>query len=231
MGDPRRIWNLLFANVGERRFPPFLESAVYQSRSNSGVLNANATFQNPFNPAPAPYSAYPVWLPYSSSTSLSMTIVDPHFRAPSADQYSLNVQYALTPSTLLQVGYVGTRGQHLQVTQSFNEPYLASPTDPVNGITTNTIQNAAQRVPYIGFAPSGTQQLDGRRGFEIQRAADHVGEKLRRGLQVQASYTYSKALTDVTGNGTFPNGGSLLNDNRNVGQDWGPPVSTRGTGS
>ncbi len=197
--------------------PPF-----YQSRSNSGVLNANATFQNPFNPAPAPYSAYPVWLPYSSSTSLSMTIVDPHFRAPSADQYSLNVQYALTPSTLLQVGYVGTRGQHLQVTQSYNEPYLASPTNPVNGITTNTIQNAAQRVPYIGFSPTGLSNWTEEGDSKYNGLQTMLNKKLRRGLQVQASYTYSKALTDVTGNGTFPNGGSLLNDNRNIRQDWGP---------
>jgi hypothetical protein len=198
--------------------PPF-----YQSRSNAGVLNANATFQNPFNPAPPGYSSFPVWLPYSSSTALSMTIVNPQFRAPTADQYSLNVQYALAKGTMLQVGYVGTHGYHIQLTQSLNEPYLASAAAPVNGITTNTVQNAAQRVPYIGFSPTGLSNWTESGDSDYNALQAMLIKKLGHGIQLQSSYTYGKALTDVTGNGTFPNGGSLLNDNRDFhADDWGP---------
>lgn len=197
--------------------PPF-----YQSRSNSSVLNAAATFENPFNPAPPPIGAFPVWLPRTSTTALSMTVVNPDFRAPNADQWSLNTQYAINGSTMLQVGYVGTRGENIQVTQSLNQPYLASASDPVNGITTNTIQNAAQRVPYLGFSPTGLSNWT-ESGHSLYNALQAMlTKRLGHGVQWQASYTYGKSLTDVTGNGTFPNGGSLLNDNRNFSQDWGP---------
>jgi hypothetical protein len=197
--------------------PPF-----YQSRANSGVLNAAATFQNPFNPAPPPISAYPIWVPRTSTTSLSMTIVNPDFRAPTADQWSLNTQYAMTQDMFLQLGYVGTRGEKIQVTQSYNQPYLASPAAPINGITSNSIQNAAQRVPYLGFSPTGLSNWT-ESGSSLYNALQAMlTKRLAHGVQLQASYTYGKALTNITGSGTFPNGGSLLNDNRNFSQNWGP---------
>jgi Carboxypeptidase regulatory-like domain len=203
-------------------FHLFSNSPFYSSRANSGVLNAAATFQDPFNPAPPPISAYPVWVPRTSTTALSITSVNPDFRAPDADQWSLNTQVALTDSMVLQVGYVGTRGENIQVTQSLNQPYLASPSDPINGITANTIQNAAQRVPYVGFSPTGLSYWT-EAGHSMYNALQTMlTKRMGHGLQLQASYTYGKALTDVTGNGTFPNGGSLLNDNRNFAQDWGP---------
>jgi Carboxypeptidase regulatory-like domain len=197
--------------------PPF-----YQSRSNSGALNAAATFQDPFNPAPPSFSSFPVWLPYSSTTALSVTTVPSAFKSPDEDQYSLNVQYEVTSSTMFQVGYVGTRGQHLQVTQALNGADLASATNPIRGITTNTVQNAAQRVPYLGFSPSGVSNWAELGDSKYNGLQTMLTQKLKYGLQFQASYTYSKALTDVTGNGTFPNGGSLLNNNLNIKQNWGP---------
>lgn len=197
--------------------PPF-----YQSRSNSGVLNAAATFQNPFNPAPPPITAFPVWLPRTSTSSLSVTTVDPNFRAPSAQQYSFNIQYGITQTMMWQVGYVGMRGEHIQVTQSLNEAYLASASNPINGITTNTVSNAPQRVPYLGFSPTGLSNWTEAGSSSYNGLQTTLTKRMGHGLQFQASYTYSKTLTDVTGNGTFPNGGSLLNDNRDFRQDWGP---------
>ena len=197
--------------------PPF-----YQSRSNSAALNANATFQDPFNPAPPNFSAFPVWLPYSSATALSVTTVPSNFKSPDEDQYSLNVQYEVSSTTMFQIGYVGTRGQHIQVTQVLNGADLASAADPIRGITTNTVQNAAQRVPYLGFSPTGISNWAELGDSKYNGLQTMLTQKLRYGLQFQASYTYSKALTDVTGNGTFPNGGSLLNNNLDIKQNWGP---------
>lgn len=197
--------------------PPF-----YQSTSQSGVLNAGATFQDPFNPAPPSYDSFPIWLPYENGSALHMTIVNPSFRSPTAKQWSLNAQYAISAGMMLQVGYVGMQADGVQVTQNYNQPSLASVANPVNGLTTNTIQNAAQRVPYLGFAPTGLSNWteSGHSNYNALQAM--FTKTLGHGIQFQSAYTYGKALTDVTGNGTFPNGGSLLNDNRNFRQDWGP---------
>ena len=197
--------------------PPF-----YQSRSNSGVLNALATFANPFNPGPPNFDDFPIWPARSGSTALGFTTVDPNWRVPVTQQWALNVQYEVTPSTVLQVGYVGSRGEHLVVTVSANEPFLASPEAPVNGITTNTIQNAIQRVPILGLSPSGlSDHIPGGDAMYNGLQAS-LNKKMGKFVQFGVAYTYSKALTDITGTGTFPSGGSVLNDSRNLRQNWGP---------
>jgi len=67
-----------------------------------------------------------------------------------------SLSYQLAPTWMLETGYVGSRGIHLfNSIQSINGAYLASPTDPINGVTENTDGNARLRVPYLGFSPTG----------------------------------------------------------------------------
>jgi DNA-directed RNA polymerase specialized sigma24 family protein len=37
----------------------------------------------------------------------------------------------------------------------YKQAQLASPSDPINGQTTNTLQNINSRIPYVGYLPSG----------------------------------------------------------------------------
>jgi hypothetical protein len=37
----------------------------------------------------------------------------------------------------------------------YNQAQLASPSDRINGQTTNTLQNINSRIPYVGYLPSG----------------------------------------------------------------------------
>lgn len=192
------------------------------TQANSGVLNAAATFQNPFNPGPPPASQLPLFVPRNASTAQTISTVDPDWRIPFTHQWALNTQTEIFRGWLLQVGYVGSRSQNLEDTISINQPYLASPTNPINGITTNTLANAVQRVPYIGFAPTGLSQRDDY-GFATYHSLQaSVVKRLGHGLQLQASYTFSKALTDVTGGGAFGSLGSYTNNVRNRQQMWGP---------
>jgi hypothetical protein len=70
-------------------------------------------------------------------------------------QFSLGAQYELLPKTLMEVAYIGTPGTRLASWLNTNESLLASPSNPVNGITVNTVANAFERVPILGFAPGG----------------------------------------------------------------------------
>lgn len=197
--------------------PPF-----FFRQGNSGVLNAAATFQVPFNPAPPPASAYPVWILRSPTTALGLSTIAPNWDPPLMNEWALNIQYAFTPNTMFQVGYVGTNGQRIEITQRINQPYLASPQHPVNGVTTNTLANALQRVPYIGFAPTGLNQR-GEIGSSLYNALQTSFQKrMSRGLEFQVAYTFSHAMTDSTGFGVFPDTGGLYNDNRNLNNSWGP---------
>src|SRR5580698_1152032 len=68
----------------------------------------------------------------------------PTFKVPSYMDYNISVQREIMPSTVLEVGYVGTKGTHLLGDVEFNQPTvtarLASPGDDVNSIR-----------PYAGY--------------------------------------------------------------------------------
>jgi hypothetical protein len=141
-------------------------------------------------------------------------------------QFSLGVQYEFLPKTVLEVGYVGTRSTRLASTRSTNEALLASAANPVNGITVNTKANAFQRVPILGFSPQGLQDIESY-GFSMYHALQTtVRRQLSRGIQFQAAYTWSKALTDVEGVGFnsifFGGGDGNSNSPLDRHQRWGP---------
>jgi hypothetical protein len=78
------------------------------------------------------------------------------------------VQYAVG-GTLLEAGYVGSRGINLFRQVGINQAQLASPQHPIvnavtgAAITTNTPANAALRAPFQGVSLSGFFQDQWRR--------------------------------------------------------------------
>jgi len=195
--------------------PPF-----FSRQTNVGALNALATLQNPFNPPSN--EVFPNFVPRTPTSALTINSISPNWKAPVTQQWNVGVQYAINPSTSFQVGYVGTKSTRIETTNQINQALLASPSDPVNGITTNTVANAAQRVQIAGIAPAGLNQAQWI-GYSNYNALQTVfNRKLSHGIQVGAAYTYSKTLTDVTGVGTFPLGGGAYNDQLNPNGGYGP---------
>jgi hypothetical protein len=187
----------------------------------SGASNGLATFQVPFNPPPAP-ATFPMRTPTSNLTA---NYVAENYDSPMVQQFSLDVQYEFVSKTVLEVGYVGTRGTRLASSRSTNEALLASPTNPVNGITLNTVANASQRVPILGFSPSGLSSIE-TYGFSMYHGLQTtVRRELSDGIQLQGAYTYGKALTDVEGvgfNSVFLGGDGNSNSPNDRHQRWGP---------
>ena len=50
----------------------------------------------------------------------------PVFKVPSYQDYNLSVQHEVMPNTVLEVGYVGTKGSHLLGDVDLNQPTVAS---------------------------------------------------------------------------------------------------------
>ncbi|MGH9348345.1 MAG: carboxypeptidase regulatory-like domain-containing protein [Vicinamibacterales bacterium] len=194
--------------------PPFASSFTLSAQANRA-----ATFQVPFNPGPTPG----VWPLRTPTSVLSHTSVAEDFASPRTQQYSVNVQYEFAPEFLLELAYVGTRGTKTSRTRQVNQPMLANPSNPVNGLTTNTVANALQRVPYLGFS---RLQLIESYGFSTHNALHTtVRKRFSGGLQFQASHTWGKTLTDTLGQGssaTFQGGTGNYNDVNDWRQRWGP---------
>ena len=195
--------------------PPF-----FSRQTNIGALNSLATLQSPFNPPSN--EVFPNFVARTAGSALTINSINPEWQPPRTQQWNFGIQYALNKSTAVQVGYVGTHSDRIETTNSINQALLASAGTPVNGVTTNTVANAVDRVPILGIAPSGLNQARWTGMSNYNSLQVNVQRKLARGIQFGAAYTYGKTLTDVTGVGTFPLGGGSYNDQLNQHGGYGP---------
>ncbi|MGH9752967.1 MAG: TonB-dependent receptor domain-containing protein [Blastocatellia bacterium] len=192
------------------------------SRTLTGVPNAAATFSNPF-PQPIPSSSdFPRWTPYSPATALSFTTLSPDYRPSKTQQYSFNIQSQIMRDLLLEVGYVGTHGTDLLRTRSVNQALLASPTNPIRGVTTNTVANVPLRVPIQGFTASGLRQIETTGESWYNGLEASLTKRFSRGLQFLASYTFSKGLdTDGANVDTTANAFTTIGDQNDPTSRYG----------
>jgi hypothetical protein len=146
----------------------------------------------------------------------------------------------------LTAGYVGNHGVHETVPIPFNQPQVATPTNPVHGqiysygfqandgpkttacptcdfnplltepLNTSTGGNTDLRVPFIGYSPNSVL-------YEAVGNSNYdalqlgVNKRLGHGLQLTGNYTWSHALDDQSGLGLFFNGNNPLNLNTAYG--------------
>ncbi len=192
-------------------------------RLNVGAANEGATFQVPFQqPFPTPHS-FPLFSPYSPSTTSTIDTVAPNFRPALVQQYSLNLQGELHEGWLLEVGYVGTRGTHLLRSRSLNQALGASANNPIRGATTDTIANIPLRVPVVGVPANSLFEVESEGSSWYNGLEVSLTKRLSHGLQFLASYTFSKTL-DTDGadiNSTSAGVASTQGDQNSPQQRWG----------
>ena len=172
----------------------------------------------------ATLSFIPRWVDFTTgkTSNLNLPFIDENIHTPLVRQYNFGVQWEFVPTWVLDLGYVGSSGINLaDYNHNYNTALLASPSNPINGVTTNTVSNANLRVPYLGFAASGFQGtgFDGISNYNSLQVT--VRKQLSHGVSVQAAYTWSKSLTDLIGYGA--NG----NDASDVRQQYGPAYYNR----
>jgi hypothetical protein len=159
------------------------------------------------------------------SSGLSTPMLNDKIHTPLVRQYSLGLQYEFKSGWVLDLGYAGSSGINLLDTdQNLNTAQLIPAGDSItlNGsggavsVTTNTKANAAARVPFVGYQPTGVEQtsFNGISNFNSLQA--DVKHQFGHGLTMQAAYTWSKTLTDLY------NGSANGNIAADLGQQYGP---------
>ncbi len=206
-----------------------LAAPFSSTRINTGLTNANASFQTPFaQPFPTPAS-FPMFVPYSPTTKGSVNALAPNFRPALVQQFSLNVQGELAKDLFLEVGYVGTRGTHLQRFRSLNQALAASPQNPIRGVTSNTLANIGLRVPIPGIRPDSLREMESAGNSWYNGLEISLEKRFSHGLQFLASYTFSKTL-DTDGadvNSTSAANALTLGNQNSPRQRWGRASSNR----
>jgi Carboxypeptidase regulatory-like domain/TonB-dependent Receptor Plug Domain len=170
------------------------------TQSRIGSPNAAATLQDPFVPPLPPNSAFPIFFPRTPTSSLSVGAISDSNRSPYSQQYNLNLQYEFARNFLWQVGYVGSGTRHLDGCRQFNQAGIATPENPINGQTTTTNENLAQRVPFEGIA-GGSYICETSFNAGYNALQTSVTKRTSFGLTLLASYTYSKTLDYTSGTG------------------------------
>jgi hypothetical protein len=211
---------MAYQNIGQ---PPFS-----LTQSLLGSENAAATLQDAFNPALPPNSAYPIFLPRTPDSTLFLAGIGRNVVSPYTQQFDLNLQYEIARDLLWQVGYVGSRSSHTTGCVEFNQAVIATPQNPFNGVTTTTSGNVAQRVPFQGVA-SGSYTCGTTFSADYNSLQSSLTQRFNHGLELQASYTYSKNLDYTSGTGGTTNLelDFLSNDQHNPRQARGVDDSDR----
>ena len=161
---------------------------------------------------------------------ISLGVYDRTNKLPYTYNYTLDVQWQPRNDLAISLGYVGNLGRHQVIPVPFNQPNIASPSNPIHGehysygytVGGATLAdgssydadyeggNVDHRVPYVGYA---AESIDYRAaGVDAYNALQaHVEKRMSHGIQVGASYTYSHALDEQSGLGLFYNGNNPLN--------------------
>ena len=153
--------------------PPLVQTSTI---NNNGISSVNL-FDNVASGTSGPTPLGP--------SSLTVTGT-PTFKVPNYQDYNLSVQHEIMRNTVLEVGYVGTKGSHLLGDINLNQPTvdarLANPTVDANAL-----------VPYAGYqaivsrAPIFTSNYN-----SLQLS---LNRRFSQGLTLGVAYTWSKLLT------------------------------------
>jgi Carboxypeptidase regulatory-like domain/TonB dependent receptor len=193
------------------------------SRNKTGIANVNASFQAPFAQPFPTVNSFPLFVPYSPTTASSITVLAPNFHPAMVQQFSLNIQGEVHDGWLLEIGYVGARGTHLQRVRSANQALEASPDNPIRGTTSNTLANIGLRVPTPGIRPDSLREMESDGSSWYNGLEASLTKRLGHGLQFLASYTFSKTLdTDGADINSISAATALtLGDQNSPNQRWG----------
>jgi len=173
--------------------PPYLQTEQI-SLGPTQPLN----FADPYNGNPP--------APGTFATPLTNLTLASNLRLPYTQDWDLNVQRSFGQNLLLEVGYIGTKGTRLPRFIEGN-PAVYIPGVDSSGNPISTTDNADQRRLYSGCAladPPSTCQfsstglISGIASSSYNAMEASLRKRFSHGLSFLASYTYSKAIDDVS---------------------------------
>jgi hypothetical protein len=173
--------NLIFSQVN---VPPFINTPQFE----------NGNLSNPSGGTPSALAPFG-----------TINAINPNLEIPYSMSYSLGIQRELRHGFFVEATYVGNQGRHLIRQPDINMP-------PFAALAANAALPSSQRVsvnalrPYKGFSQILMRLSDANSNYN---GLQLYAAKRKGNLELTASYTWSKVLTDTSGNG----------DNVDVGDD------------
>ena len=115
---------------------------------------------------------------------------DYHMKTPYTQGYNLTLQYQLTPSDTIQVGYVGNTVRHLGVYTNWNTPREMLPPalpPPLSSYDYSPYPDFTTAAQFTSFAADSN----------YHSLQTNYERRLGGGLSVLGNFTWSKCLTNA----------------------------------
>ena len=150
----------------------------------------------------------------ASLTALSVRAIDPHWKDPYMQQWSLDVQHQFGKEgkTLVDIGYFGSKGTHLIGAYELNEVPPGQALTRLCAVGASTTPTVACQAPGFAFTSTANSAiLDQIRPYRGYRSINIVTpqfnsnyhslqvsavQRFTGASQVQLAYTWAKNLTD-----------------------------------
>ncbi len=153
--------------------PPLVQTSAI---NNNGTSSFNI-FDNVKNGSAAPTPVTPVNIVVTGT---------PTFKVPSYQDFNISVQHELMRNTVLEVGFVGTRGTHLLGDTDLNQPTVAAR-------LANPNSDANALVNFPGFGSIRSRNPIFTSNYNSLQVS--LNRRLTNGLTLGVAYTWSKLLT------------------------------------
>ena len=170
------------------------------------------------------------------ATTVSFTAFDPHAPAQYVQQWNTSIQKSLGRDTSLEVGYIGSRGFHLQRAHLINNaapgPGPLGPRRPFKtltfvpdttlppGSTNAVIQSLTFPVSTINLLENSAQSWYDAGYINVRRHYSH-------GLSILANYTLAKNLTNAPDFRSAMDEASIPQNNSDLNAEKGPGCDVR----
>ena len=141
--------------------------------------------------------------PVLGQTTVSFAAFDPHAPAQYIEQWSLSVEKSLGASTTLELGYLGSRGLHLQRSHLINNapagPGAIGPRRPFTTLSflPGTVLPDNITVANTTFPVSGINLLENSARSWYDAGYANIRRRFSRGWTFLANYTFAKSLSDA----------------------------------
>lgn len=166
--------------------------------SQYGQMATQLGFQPPFavaqtNPAPAGsfltlQNGFPAAIASSPLHITNTYAVDPDYRLPYVQTWNLNIQQEIKTSVVVNIGYTGAKGTHLDIVRAPDQLQTGGPRFTACTLATPADVPCVQ--PFLFESSEGSSIL--------HQGTLRVRKRLRHGLSLGGTYVYSKSIDNAS---------------------------------
>ncbi len=171
-----------------------------------------------------------------SATTVSFTAFDPHSPSQYVQQWNFSLQKSLGRDTSVEVGYLGSRGFHLQRAHLINNTLPGpGPLGPRRPFKTLTFLSGSQLTPSSADAVIQSQTFPVSTINLLENSAQswydagyvNLRRRYSHGLSFLANYTFSKNLTNAPDFRSPMDESAIPQNNLDLAAEKGPGCDTR----